>query len=240
MFISGTLLWLVEHGWLMFLHLSARASFPKPLEREEEQRLIDAMFAGDESSRQRLIEHNLRLVAHIAKKYTGSGMDPDDLISIGSIGLIKAVHTFRPDAGRLTAYASRCIENEILMCLRANRKNRGVVLMGESVGTDKDGNELTLADLLGTEPDMVAQEVENAIEAGRAIRLMDRVLDEREAQVIRMRYGLEDGDPKPQHAVAAAMGISRSYISRIEKKALQKLRDALEHSGEGRDKSSPL
>lgn len=228
MFLSETLIWLVEHGWLMFLHLSARSSFPKPLPPEEEQRLIQEMGNGNEEARRRLIEHNLRLVAHIAKKYAHSGVDLDDLVSIGSIGLIKAVHTFRPEAGKLTTYASRCIENEMLMHLRANRKNRNVVLMGDSVGTDKDGNELSLADLLGTDPNLVSDEVEVAIESRRALQMMSKVLDERETAVLRMRYGLDDGEPRPQHEVARALGISRSYVSRIEKKALGKLRDALE------------
>jgi len=229
MFFSGTLIWLLEHGWLMFLHLSARTSFPKPLPAEEEQRLVEELAKGNEEARTRLIEHNLRLVAHIAKKYAQSGVDGDDLVSIGSIGLIKAVQTFRPEAGKLTTYASRCIENEILMHLRANRKNRTTMLMGESIGTDKDGNEMQLSDLLGTEPDAVPNEVETTIESERAVRLMRRVLDEREAEVISMRYGLADGEAHPQHAVAKKLGISRSYVSRIEKKALSKLKDAMEN-----------
>lgn len=228
MFLSEALIWLVERGWLMFLHLSARSSFPKPLPPEEEARLVAELAQGNEEAARRLIEHNLRLVAHIAKKYAHSGVEADDLISIGSIGLIKAVHTFRPDAGKLTAYASRCIENEMLMHLRANRKNRNVVLMGDSIGADKDGNELSLADLLGTDPNMVADEVETSIESKRALQLMSSVLEPREAEVLRMRYGLDSGEPLPQHAVAKALGISRSYVSRIEKKALEKLRDALE------------
>lgn len=228
MFLSGTLLWLIEQGWLMFLHLSARSSFPKPLPQEEEQRLVESLVNGDEAAKQLLIEHNLRLVAHIAKKYAHSGIELEDMISIGSIGLMKAVQTFRPEAGKLTTYASRCIENEILMFLRANRKNRNVVLMGESVGADKDGNEMQLADLLGTDPNLVSDEVETAIEAERAMRLMDSVLDEREIAVLQMRYGLNDGEAYPQHVVADRLGISRSYVSRIEKKALKKLRDALE------------
>ena len=186
------------------------------------------MAAGSEEAKRRLIEHNLRLVAHIAKKYVHSGVEQDDLVSIGSIGLMKAVQTFRPEAGRLTPYASRCIENEILMTLRANRKNRAVVLMGEAAGVDKEGRELPLADLLGTDPNLVADEVETAIEAGRAIRLMETTLDERENEVVRLRYGLTDGEPLPQHEVARRLGISRSYVSRIEKRALEKLRRALE------------
>ncbi|MGN0801156.1 MAG: RNA polymerase sporulation sigma factor SigK [Candidatus Faecivicinus sp.] len=228
MFFSGMLIWLIEHGWLMLLHLSARSSFPKPLPPEEEQRLIGALAAGSREAEQKLIEHNLRLVAHIVKKYARTGADADDMISIGSIGLIKAVHTFRPEAGKLTTYASRCIENEILMYLRANRKNRSVVMMGDSIGTDKDGNELTLSELLGTDPDIVSDEVETSIESQRAMRLMERVLEPREITVLQRRYGLLDGDPQPQHVVARELGISRSYVSRIEKKALEKLRCAME------------
>lgn len=214
MFLPEILLWLAQNGWMMFLHLSTRSSFPKPLEKDEEQKLIGRMLDGDMDARTKLIEHNLRLVAHIAKKYLQSGVDQDDLISIGSVGLIKAVHTFRPEAGKLTTYASRCIENEILMHLRANRKNRNIVLMGESIGTDKDGNEVQLEELLGTDPDIVPETAEISIESGRAIRLMQDVLDPREAEVVRLRYGLTDGDPKPQHHVAKRLGISRSYVSR--------------------------
>lgn len=228
MFISGTLLWLIEHGWLMFLHLSAKLSFPQPLTPEEERRLVEEMVNGSEEAAQKLIEHNLRLVAHIVKKFARSGTDVDDMISIGSIGLIKAVHTFKPEAGKLTTYASRCIENEILMFLRTDRKNRNMLLMGDSIGTDKEGNELTLADLVGTDPDLVANEVETAIESRRAVQLMERVLDERELKVLCMRCGLIDGEPQPQHVVAKELGISRSYVSRIEKKALMKLRNAME------------
>ena len=230
MFLPEMLLWLSENGWLMLLHLSARASFPKPLEREEEAALVERMFAGDSRAAASLIEHNLRLVAHIAKKYAQSGADQDDLVSIGSLGLIKAVQTFRPEAGKLTAYASRCIENEILMFFRANRKNRNVVLVGETVGQDSEGNDLQLADLLGTDPDLVPDAVETAIESCRALRLMERVLEPREREVLRLRYGLEDGEPWPQHRVAARLGISRSYVSRIEKRGLEKLRVGMENS----------
>jgi RNA polymerase sporulation-specific sigma factor len=150
-------------------------------------------------------------------------------VSVGSLGLIKAVHTFKPEAGRLTAYASRCIENEILMFFRANRKNRNVVLVGETVGQDSEGNDLQLADLLGTDPDLVPDAAETAIESCRALRLMERVLEPREREVLRLRYGLEDGEPWPQHRVAARLGISRSYVSRIEKRGLEKLRVGMEN-----------
>ena len=228
MFIAGFLAWLMEFGWLMPLYLKNRASFPQPLEREEERRCIEAMFAGDEAAARRLVEHNLRLVSHIARKYAQSGIDQDDLVSIGALGLIKAVRTFKPEAGRLTPYASRCIENEMLMALRGNRKHRNTVLLGERLGEDKDGNELELEELLGTDPELVPQAAENAIEARRALSLFRRVLDDREREVVILRLGLLDGDPRPQHEVAQKLGISRSYVSRIEKKALQKLRQAME------------
>lgn len=234
MFLPEMLLWLSENGWLMLLHLSARASFPKPLDRDAEAALIERMFAGDAEAAAGLIEHNLRLVAHIARKYAQAGVDQDDLISIGSLGLIKAVQTFRPEAGRLTAYASRCIENEILMHFRAERKNRGVVLLGESLGADGEDGDQSLGDLLGTEPDLVPSEAENAIEASRALGLMERTLTPREREVVRLRCGLEDGEPWPQHRVAARLGISRSYVSRIEKRALEKLRAAMGVDEQGR------
>ena len=150
MFLPELLLWLSKSGWLMLLHLSARSSFPKPLSPDEEAALLARLQGGDREAANALIEHNLRLVAHIARKYAQPGVDQDDLVSVGSLGLVKAVHTFRPEAGRLTSYASRCIENEILMFFRANRKNRNVVLVGETVGQDSEGNDLQLADLLGT------------------------------------------------------------------------------------------
>lgn len=228
MFLPEMLAWLSRSGWLLLLHLSARSSFPKPLPPDEEQALLARMQAGDADAANTLIEHNLRLVAHIARKYAQPGVDQDDLVSLGTLGLIKAMHTFRPEAGRLTAYASRCIENEMLMFFRANRKNRNVILVGDSVGQDSEGNDIQLDDLLGTEPDLVPDAAETAIEANRAMRLMDEVLQPREQEVLRLRYGLEDGDPWPQHRVAARLGISRSYVSRIEKKGLEKLRAAME------------
>ena len=228
MFIEEILLYLAESAWTLVLHLSAKSSFPAPLSAEEEAQLVQAMITGDGAARDKLIEHNLRLVAHIAKKYRASGCDPDDLVSIGSIGLIKAVHTFRPEAGRLTTYASRCIENEILMHLRANRKLRNTVTMSDSATFDREGNEVQLTELMGTDRDVVPDEVERRISGSLALKLIDRVLDARQAQVIRLRYGLEDGCFHPQHEVAAILNISRSYVSRIEKKALAKLRARME------------
>ena len=228
MFFEEILLYLAQSAWTLILHLSAKSAFPRPLMPEEEKQLVEQMLSGDLQARDRLIEHNLRLVAHIAKKYRASGCDPDDLVSIGSIGLIKAVHTFRPEAGRLTTYASRCIENEILMHLRANRKLRNTVTMSDSATFDKEGNEVQLTDLMGTEGDVVSDEVERRISSGIAMKLIDRVLDARQARVIRLRYGLEDGVFHPQHEVAKQMGISRSYVSRIEKRALEILKNHME------------
>ena len=228
MFIEEILLYLAESAWTLVLHLSAKSAFPKPLSAQEEAALVQAMIAGDGAARDKLIEHNLRLVAHIAKKYHSSGCDPDDLVSIGSIGLIKAVHTFRPDAGRLTTYASRCIENEILMHLRANRKLRNTVTMSDSATFDREGNEVQLTELMGTDRDVVPDEVERRISGSLALKLIDRVLDARQAQVIRLRYGLEDGVFHPQHEVAKQLGISRSYVSRIEKRALEILKNHME------------
>ena len=228
MFIEEILLYLAESAWTLVLHLSAKSSFPAPLSAQEEAELVQAMLTGDGAARDKLIEHNLRLVAHIAKKYRASGCDPDDLVSIGSIGLIKAVHTFRPEAGRLTTYASRCIENEILMHLRANRKLRNTVTMSDSATFDKEGNEVQLTDLMGTDRDVVSDEVEKRITGRRVLELIDQVLDPRQAQVIRLRYGLEDGVFHPQHEVARRLGISRSYVSRIEKRALEILKNHME------------
>ena len=227
MFLQEILLYLAESAWTLVLHLSARGSFPKPLPAEEEAELVQRMAGGDAAARDKLIEHNMRLVAHIAKKYARSG-DVDDLISIGSIGLIKAVHTFRPEAGRLTTYASRCIENEIRMHLRACKKLKNTTTISETVARDKEGNEVQITDLLGTDRDMVPDEVARKIDGRRARKLIDEVLDAREARVIRLRYGLEDGAFHPQHEVAKILKISRSYVSRIEKKALQKLREHME------------
>ena len=228
MFFDSVLLYLAESAWTLVLHLSARGSFPKPLPPEEENELIRRMGEGDGIARDRLIEHNLRLVAHIVKKYARSSSDSDDLVSIGSIGLIKAIHSFKPESGKLTTYASRCIENEILMHLRANRKNKNTFSMSDGIGRDKEGNELELSELLGTDRDLVPREVEVKLESVKARRLINEILDDREAAVIRLRYGIGDGNCRHQHEVAQILGISRSYVSRIEKKALQKLKNHME------------
>ena len=181
------------------------------------------MEAGDPDARNILIQHNLRLVAHIAKKFEGRYEDRDDLISIGTIGLIKAVQTFNDSKGiKLSTYASRCIENEILMFFRANRKNRGEISLYDSIGTDREGNSVSLIDVLGTDGDVVINEVENRLEFGRLLNQIQQ-LSERERQVISWRFGLLDGKRRTQKEVAQDLGISRSYVSRIEKKAIKKI-----------------
>ena len=214
---------------LFFLgYLNDRSSFPKPLSAREERACLRRMQEGDDSARRALIEHNLRLVAHIARKYTVPGCDADDLVSIGAIGLIKAVSTFRPESGAtLSTYASRCIENEILMCLRSSHKRRNDVSLEEPVGSDSEGNEITLMEMLGTDPDAVTDEVDRRITLSRIRTLIRQKLPERERIVLEMRYGLLDGECRPQYEVAEALGISRSYVSRIEKKAVQTLESAL-------------
>ena len=214
--------------WLLALHLAGKSSFPKPLSAKEEAELVARHANGDTEAREKLIVHNLRLAAHIAKKYTSSAADSDDLVSIGTIGLIKAVNTFRPEAGRLNAYASRCIENEILMHLRAAKRNKAVVSLDDPIGADSDGNEVRLMDLLSSDEETVPDRVEITVESERALKLLDKVLDSREKQVIALRYGIIDNIQRPQHEVARLMGISRSYVSRIEKHALMKLKQAME------------
>lgn len=224
---SDLLIYILDGAQFLFGHLGVRSSFPKPLSEKEEEEKIRLACEGDEEAKRLLIEHNLRLVAHIAKKYAGGSADTDDLVSVGTIGLMKAVSTFRPEVGRLTTYASRCIENEILMLLRAGKKLKSNISFNEPIGADKDGNSILVSDLLGTDPNALSDEAEIRIESRRALALIPKLLTPREQKVVCLRYGLIGGAPKPQHAVAKLLGISRSYVSRIEKRALEKLRCAL-------------
>ena len=173
------------------------------------------------------MKHNMRLVAHIVKKYTGVA-ETDDLISVGSIGLIKAINTYEAGHGTVLAtYTARCIENEILMLIRSNKKHKNNVSLSDPVGTDKDGNELTLIDLLFEKEDGVFDQVEKSVQREKLLKQISRVLTDREYRVVCLRYALKGGVPLPQREVAQAMRISRSYISRIEKRAIEKLRGAL-------------
>ena len=203
-------------------------SFPKPLSDKEEKYTIEQYENGDEEAKKILIERNLRLAAHIAKKYSSQSHTMDDFISIGTIGLIKAVNTYRSSRSvRLATYAAKCIENEILMSIRASKKNSSEVSLNVSIGTDKDGNEISLNDILGTEPDAVADDISLKIQVQQMINTMNKVLSERERLVLIHRYGILGRVPRTQREVAAILGISRSYVSRIEKKALEKMRAAL-------------
>lgn len=213
---------------LFFLgYITGKSEFPKQLSRAEEEALVARMAEGDEEARQALITHNLRLVSHIARKYTVPGFGPDDLISIGVIGLIKAVGSFKPASGTaLGTYAARCIENEILMTLRASRKRQGDVSLQDPVGTDGEGNDVTYMDILGTDPDALEDDVIRRVTLQR-VRDVLSGLPARERLVLEMRYGLADGRQHPQHEVAKVLGISRSYVSRVEKHAVALLREAI-------------
>jgi len=211
------------------LRLSGTASsFPRTLKPEEERACLERMAAGDTAARGELIEHNLRLVAHIAKKYYTQTGDQEDLISIGTIGLIKAINTYKPEKNiKLATYASRCIENEILMFFRSQRKLSGEVSLSDTLDAEGEPGALSLMDVLKVDDTML--EDLSAREAGAKARVqVARCLDPREREVIELRYGLAGGEPLTQREIAQKCGISRSYVSRIEKKALEKLRAALE------------
>ena len=218
---------LLLNSVLLMLRIAPGDSFPKPLTREEEKAYLDRWLNGDLEARNVLVEHNLRLVAHIVKKYYQTD-DADELISIGSIGLIKGINTYRPDKGvRLATYVSRCIENEILMAFRARRKTAGDVSLSEALDTDEDGGGLRIMDVIATEDDLADQI--GSRELCRSLREnIDRCLDEREARIIRLRYGLDGANPLTQLETAEVCKISRSYVSRLEKRALEKLRAAME------------
>ena len=221
--LSGTLM-LMMSGALLMLRLAPGSSFPKPLSPEEELAAVRRWQQGDTEARDTLIEHNLRLVAHITKKYYAQCDDTDDLISIGTIGLIKAISTFREDKNiKLATYASRCIENEILMYLRKIGAQKTEVSFDEPLNTDWDGNELLLSDVLGTDEDEVSRPLEDDAEL---LMLQEALaaLDERDRQIIRMRFGLPGGKEYTQKEVADTMGISQSYISRLEKRIIERLR----------------
>lgn len=203
-------------------------SFPKPLTAKEEEYYISLYESGDEDAKDVLIERNLRLVAHIAKKYTGAGYQTDDLISIGTIGLIKAVNTYSSKKStRLATYAAKCIENEILMSIRASKKNKAEVSLSVPIGVDKDGKEISFNDILGTDPDAILDDISLKIQISKLIEAINTVLSPREKTVILDRYGISGHRPKTQREVAGTLNISRSYVSRIEKRALLKLREAL-------------
>lgn len=195
-------------------YLSSGKTFPQPLSKQEEAECLKKSVNGDEKAINKLVEHNLRLVAHIVKKYHNTTLSSDDLISIGTIGLIKAVNSFLPKKGtQLATYAAKCIENEVLMALRSNKKIKCEVSLSDPIGVDKEGNEITLIDILGTRADLVAEQAELRIQTEKLYRLLGKCLTKREKAVLEMRYGLNGIQPQTQREIAQKTGISRSYVS---------------------------
>ncbi len=218
-----------QYVCFFILHVCGQGQFPKPLSEKQERLYIERMRQGDKAARRLLIEHNLRLVAHIIKKYYGKQGEQDDLVSIGTIGLIKAIDTFKPERGiRLSSYASRCIENEILMHFRAAKKTAQDVSLNETIDTDKDGNPLTLMDIMAVD-DSILDDLDLKLNTQKLGRYIDEALTPREKTVIVLRYGLGGRKPMTQKSVAKLLNISRSYVSRIETKALKQLRKRYEN-----------
>lgn len=205
-------------------YISNNALFPEPLSAEEEKKYLEGLKNGDEDARNILIERNLRLVAHVCKKYATTKVDQDDLISIGTIGLIKGINSFKVDKGvRLSTYVSKCIDNEVLMYLRSNKKTNAEVYLEDTIGTDKDDNTVTLKEVLENNERDVEDEVDLKFKIKKLYQKMKEVLRDREKLIIELRFGLDGNKPKTQKQIAKMMGISRSYVSRIETKAIGKL-----------------
>ncbi|GIM27907.1 RNA polymerase sigma factor [Clostridium polyendosporum] len=224
MFIFNYFIDVIGNMVLLSGYVTGNTSFPQPLDEKEEEIYIEKLKTGDLNAKNILVERNLRLVAHIVKKYSFQNRDLDDLISIGTVGLIKAIDSYDTSKGtRLATYAARCIENEILMLFRNNKKSKGEVFLQDPIGIDKEGNEICLIDVLSSENDSVLEAVENNLQIKSLYNKMNSILTKREKEIIEMRYGLIDGHSKTQREIAGLLGISRSYVSRIEKKALKKL-----------------
>lgn len=229
--LSSLLALLLNSAFLTLRLGNSGSSFPRPLSAEEERKYVTLAAEGDGEARSILIEHNLRLVAHIIKKYYSSSCDPDDLISIGTVGLIKGISSYRPDRGvRLATYASRCVENEILMYFRSQRKSAGDVSLSDALDNDGEGG-LSIQDVLYEEDDIL-ERLALKEDSRRLRRLVNTELDQREREIVSLRYGLDGRPALPQREVAAKLGISRSYVSRLEKKALEKLRKSMEEGGQ--------
>lgn len=222
MFMLQYLLELVGSKIFLTGYVTGNSTFPKPLNEKEEKIYLERLKDGDVEAKRVLVERNLRLVAHIVKKYSSNyqnSKEMDDLISIGTIGLIKAIDSFDTSKGiRLATYAAKCIDNEILMFFRNSKKTKGEVFLQDPIGVDKEGNEICLIDILSSDSDSVLETVENSLQVKELYKKISDVLSTREKEIIQMRYGLLDGDIKTQREIAGILGISRSYVSRIEKK----------------------
>lgn len=219
---------LIKQFFVLLGYVSNLNSFPKQLSKKEEEELLKRYKAGDEEAKNKLIEHNLRLVAHIAKKYTSVFKDCDDAISIGTIGLIKGISSYNFDKNtKLSTYISRCIENEILMSVRAGKKTQGEISIDEPIGTDSDGNKITFNDILSNDENEILDMVNMKMVKRSLAKVIESALDDRERVIIIMRYGLAGGREYTQSEIAKKLRISRSYVSRIEKKALQKLSEKM-------------
>ncbi|AOR23197.1 RNA polymerase sporulation sigma factor SigK [Clostridium taeniosporum] len=228
MFVLNGFIELICNTLFLTGYISSGNTFPNPLNESEEEEYLKRLKDGDKTAKGVLIERNLRLVAHIVKKYSFPNKDIDELISIGTVGLIKAIDSFNSDKGtRLATYASRCIENEILMLFRNNKKQRSEVYLQDPIGVDKEGNEICLIDILSSDNDSVLEKVENNLQIKDLYKKIKDCLTKRESTILIMRYGLIDGNRKTQREIAGTLGISRSYVSRIEKKALKKLKKEL-------------
>ena len=224
---------IISRLFCLFLKVSGTGSFPPPLSHAKERECFIKARGGDREAREALIEHNLRLVAHIVKKYYPTCRNQDDLVSIGTVGLIKAIDSFDITNGaRFATYASRCLQNEILMYFRSQKKTACEVSINETIDIDKDGNPLTYIDVISRE-DTIAEAIDLRLNSKKAIDLINTVLTDRERQIIVLRYGLNNRKPVTQREIASAFGISRSYVSRIEKSAIDKLRDGF---GDGADR----
>mgnify|MGYP000088504684 FL=1 len=210
----------------MFGYITGTNLFPEPLTPEEEKIAIDRLASGDEEARNLLIERNLRLVVHVCKKYANTNIDQDDLLSIGTIGLIKGVNSFKPEKGsKLSTYVSKCVDNEILMMLRSTKKLNAEVHLNEPIGKDKDDNVITLEEVLENDDKCLDDVVDTKMKIKKMYNKIKEVLKDREKTIIELRFGLRGGKPKTQKEIAKMMGISRSYVSRIETKAIEKLAD---------------
>ena len=219
-----------QYVCFFILHVCGSGSFPKPLSEKQEKEYLERAANGDNEARNKLVEHNLRLVAHIIKKYYGVQTEQDDLVSIGTIGLIKAINTFKPDKNiRLSSYASRCIENEILMHFRSVKKSAQDVSLNETIDTDKDGNPLTLMDIMAVD-DTILDDLDRKLNSRKLGQFIREELSGREKTVILLRYGLGGTEPLTQKEIAKQLGISRSYVSRLATKALKKLKKRFDSS----------